>query len=106
MTPQPTPREQESHVEPPVTASEAADAEHEEPLTDAVTEIAEATEQAMGRIGNAIKKPLAGAAIAGAAAIAAAALWGAAEAAVGIASAYAVFRLLKRYAAGRTESGA
>ena len=105
MSPQPTPREQESHVEPPITASEAADAD-EEPLTDAVSEIAEATEQAMGRIGNAIKKPLAGAAIAGAAAIAAAALWGAAEAAVGIASAYAVFRLLKRYAAGRTESGA
>jgi len=49
------------------------------------------------RVREAILKPVVGAAVAGGLVIAAAAVWGAAEAAVGAAAAYGMYRLLHRH---------
>jgi hypothetical protein len=55
------------------------------------------------RMGDRIKKPSVGAAIAGAAVLAAGAVWGASEAAVAAIAAYAVFRMLRKRRERREE---
>jgi hypothetical protein len=57
------------------------------------------------RVGRALERPLLGAAVAGAAVLGAAALVGASEAAVGVAAAYGVYRLLRRRRHGAEAHG-
>jgi hypothetical protein len=67
-----------------------------EQMNQAVAEGKEAFRNLSNEAREEIKKPTTGAAIAGAAVVGAAAIWGAAEAAVGAAAAYIVYRILKR----------
>jgi len=71
----------------------------------AIHEMREKGARTAERVIEAVREPLLGAALAGTAVVAIAVVWGAAEAAVGVAGAYCVYRLLRRRATHEAKPG-